>query len=244
MDALVRLLQLLVFLLTLPLHLMALLGFWEPLCKTYFPYLMAVLTVKSNRVMESKKRELFSQIKGLAGTSGKVALLELGCGTGANFQFYPAGCKVTCLDPNPHFEKFLTKSMAENRHLEYERFVVAFGEDMRQLADGSMDVVVSTLVLCSVESPKRVLQEVRRVLRPGGVFFFWEHVAEPLGSWAFLWQQVLEPTWRHIGDGCRLTRETWRDLENAQFSELQVEQHPPPIKWLPVGPHIMGKAVK
>lgn len=56
--------------------------------------------------------------------------------------------------------------MAENRHLEYERFVVAFGEDMRQLADGSMDVVVSTLVLCSVQSPKRVLQEVRRVLRP------------------------------------------------------------------------------
>ncbi|XP_061272903.1 thiol S-methyltransferase TMT1B [Bos javanicus] len=244
MDALVRLLQLLVFLLTLPLHLMALLGFWEPLCKTYFPYLMAVLTVKNNRVMESKKRELFSQINGLAGTSGKVALLELGCGTGANFRFYPAGCKITCLDPNPHFEKFLTKSMAENRHLEYERFVVAFGEDMRQLADGSMDAVVSTLVLCSVESPKRVLQEVRRVLRPGGVFFFWEHMAEPRGSWAFLWQQVLEPTWKHIGDGCHLTRETWRDLENAQFSELQVEQHPPPIKWLPVGPHIMGKAVK
>ncbi|XP_010837475.1 thiol S-methyltransferase TMT1B [Bos indicus] len=244
MDALVRLLQLLVFLLTLPLHLMALLGFWEPLCKTYFPYLMAVLTVKNNRVMESKKRELFSQINGLAGTSGKVALLELGCGTGANFRFYPAGCKITCLDPNPHFEKFLTKSMAENRHLEYERFVVAFGEDMRQLADGSMDAVVSTLVLCSVESPKRVLQEVRRVLRPGGVFFFWEHMAEPRGSWAFLWQQVLEPTWKHIGDGCHLTRETWRDLENAQFSELQVEQQPPPIKWLPVGPHIMGKAVK
>ncbi|XP_027397940.1 methyltransferase-like protein 7B [Bos indicus x Bos taurus] len=244
MDALVRLLQLLVFLLTLPLHLMALLGFWEPLCKTYFPYLMAVLTVKNNRVMESKKRELFSQINGLAGTSGKVALLELGCGTGANFRFYPAGCKITCLDPNPHFEKFLTKSMAENRHLEYERFVVAFGEDMRQLADGSMDAVVSTLVLCSVENPKRVLQEVRRVLRPGGVFFFWEHMAEPRGSWAFLWQQVLEPTWKHIGDGCHLTRETWRDLENAQFSELQVEQQPPPIKWLPVGPHIMGKAVK
>ncbi|KAF4010493.1 hypothetical protein Celaphus_00011747 [Cervus elaphus hippelaphus] len=244
MDALVRLLQLLVFLLTLPLHLMALLGLWEPLCKTYFPYLMAVLAVKSNRVMESKKRELFSQIKGLAGASGKVALLELGSGTGANFQFYPTGCKVTCLDPNPHFEKFLTRSMAENRHLEYERFVVAFGEDMSQLADGSMDVVVSTLVLCSVQSPKRVLQEVRRVLRPGGVLFFWEHVAEPCGSWAFLWQQVLQPTWRHIGDGCHLTRETWRDLEDAQFSELQVEQHPPPIKWLPVGPHIMGKAVK
>ncbi|XP_062059519.1 thiol S-methyltransferase TMT1B [Lepus europaeus] len=244
MDALVRLLQLLVLLLTLPLHLMALLGYWQPLCKSYFPYLMAVLAEKTNHMMESKKRELFSQIKELKGPSGKVALLELGCGTGANFQFYPAGCSVTCLDPNPHFEKFLTKSMAQNKHLQYERFVVAAGEDMRELADGSMDVVVCTLVLCSVQSPERVLQEVRRVLRPGGVLFFLEHVAEPRGSWAFVWQRALEPTWKHIGDGCLLTRETWRDLEKARFSEVQIERHPPPLKWLPVGPHIMGKAVK
>ncbi|XP_059969924.1 LOW QUALITY PROTEIN: thiol S-methyltransferase TMT1B [Mesoplodon densirostris] len=244
MDTLVRLLQLLVLLLPLPLHLMALLGFWEPLCKTYLPYLMAMLTVKCNRKMDSKKQELFSQIKGPAGASGKVALLELGCGTGADFQFYPSGRRITCLDPNPHFEKFLTKSMAPNRHLEYERLVLAFGEDMRQLASGSMDVVVSTLVLCSVQSPKRVLQEVRRVLRPGGVFFFWEHVAEPRGSWAFLWQEALGPTWKHTGDGCYLTREAWKDLENAQFSELQMERQPPPIRWLPVGPPIMGKAVK
>lgn len=166
MGALVRLLQLLVLLLTLPLHLMALLGCWRPLCKIYFPYLMALLTAQCNRKMERKKRELFGQIEGLTGVSGKVALLELGCGTGANFQFYPAGCRVTCLDPNPHFERFLTKSMAENRHVQYEQFVVAAGEDMKGLEDGCMDVVVSTLVLCSVQSPRRVLQEVQRVLRP------------------------------------------------------------------------------
>lgn len=166
MDALVPFLQLLVLLLTLPLHLLALLGLWQPICKTYFPYLMATLTARSYKMMEGKKRELFSQIKDLKGTSGNVALLELGCGTGANFQFYPAGCKVTCVDPNPNFEKFLAKSMAENRHLQYERFIVAYGENMKQLADNSMDVVVCTLVLCSVQSPRKVLQEVQRVLRP------------------------------------------------------------------------------
>lgn len=165
MDTLVRLLQLLVLLLTLPLHLMALLGCWQPLCKSCFSYLIAVLTPKSNRKVESKKRELFGQIEGLMGASTKVELLELGCGTGANFQFYPAGCRITCLDPNPHFEKFLMKNMAENRHLQYERFAVAPGEDMTQLADGSMDVVVSTLVLHSVQSPTTVLQEVQKVLR-------------------------------------------------------------------------------
>lgn len=76
------------------------------------------------------------------------------------------------------------------------------------------------------------------------MFFFWEHVAEPRGSWAFLWQQVLRPTWKFIGGGCCLTRETWKDLEDAQFSQLQMERQPPVFRWLPVGPHIMGKAVK
>ncbi|XP_039721507.1 methyltransferase-like protein 7B [Pteropus medius] len=233
MDTLVRLLQLLVLLLTLPLLPMALLGCWRPLCKSYFPYLIAMLTAKSSYKMENKKWELFGQIEGLMGASAKVELLDLGCGTGASFQFYPAGCRITCLDPNPHFEKLLVKSMAENRHLqhEHERFVVAPGEDMIQLADGSMDVVVSTLVLCSVQSPRRVLQEVQRVLRPGGMFFFWEHVAEPRGSWAFLWQRVLQPTWKLIGDGCCLIGETWKDLENAQFSQLQMERQPPAFRW-------------
>ncbi|XP_057614173.1 thiol S-methyltransferase TMT1B [Chionomys nivalis] len=244
MDVLVPFLQLLVLILTLPLHLLALLGYWQPVCKTYFPYLMAKLTENANKKMEGEKRKLFSPIKDLKETNGKVTLLELGCGTGANFQFYPPDCKVTCVDPNPNFEKFLTKSMAENRHLQYERFIVAYGEDMKQLADSSMDVVVCTLVLCSVMSPKKVLREIQRVLKPGGLLFFWEHVAEPRGSWALLWQQVFEPTWKHIGDGCHLTRETWKDLEQARFSNIEMEWQSPPFWWLPVGPHIMGKAVK
>lgn len=158
MDTLVRLLQLLVLLLTLPLHLMALLDCWQPRCKSYFPYLMATMTAKSNRKMESKKRELFGQIEGLMGAPTEVELRELGCGTGANLQFYPAGCRITSLDPNTHFEKFLMKSMAENRHLQHERFAVAPGEDVT--------LVISTLVSCSVQSPRKVLQEIQRVPRP------------------------------------------------------------------------------
>ncbi|XP_027710888.1 methyltransferase-like protein 7B [Vombatus ursinus] len=244
MGILIFVLQTVLCILTLPLHLLALFGYWQPIWSKYFPYFMATLTPRANQKIGGKKRELFSQIKKLAGASRKVTLLELGCGTGANFEFYPAGCRVTCIDPNPHFKKFLMESMTKNKHLQYEEFLVAPGEDMRQVADESMDVVVCTLVLCTVQSPKKVLQEVQRVLRPGGIFFFWEHVAEPPGSWALMWQQVAEPTWKHIGDGCYLTRETWKELERAKFSELQLEWQPPPTKWLPIGPHIMGLAVK
>lgn len=122
-----------------------------------------------NEQIVSKKRELFSNLQEFAGPSGKLSLLELGCGTGTNFKFYPPGCRVACIDPNPNFERFLIKSIAENRHLQFERFVVSTGEDMHQVADGSVDVVVCTLVLCSVKNQDRVLQEVCRVLRPVSV---------------------------------------------------------------------------
>uniref|UniRef100_A0A8D1FI75 Methyltransferase type 11 domain-containing protein n=1 Tax=Sus scrofa TaxID=9823 RepID=A0A8D1FI75_PIG len=137
--------------------------------KKWLPYFLARFRVIYNEQIVSKKRELFSNLQEFAGSSGKLSLLELGCGTGTNFKFYPPGCRVACVDPNPNFERFLIKSIAENRHLQFERFVVSTGEDMHQVADGSLDVVVCTLVLCSVKNQDRVLQEVCRVLRPVSV---------------------------------------------------------------------------
>jgi ubiquinone/menaquinone biosynthesis C-methylase UbiE len=43
----------------------------------------------------------------------------------------------------------------------------------------SLDTVVSTLVLCTVDFPDLALAEVARVLRPGGQLLFIEHVRSP-----------------------------------------------------------------
>ncbi|MCP6606166.1 class I SAM-dependent methyltransferase, partial [Klebsiella pneumoniae] len=101
--------------LTFPVYLLDFLGLWTWLCKRWFPHFLRRFTVMYNEQMGSRKRELFSDLQEFAGPSGKLSLLELGCGTGTNFQFYPPGCRVTCVDPNPNFEKFLFKSIAENR---------------------------------------------------------------------------------------------------------------------------------
>lgn len=159
-------LRLFVYILASPMFLLNFLGLWSQICKKWFPHFMQRFTVIYNEQMASKKRELFGNLQDFVGPSGTLSLLEVGCGTGANFKFYPPGCRVTCIDPNPNFEKFLIKSVAENQHLQFERFVVAAGENMSQVADGSVDVVVCTLVLCSVKSQEQMLQEVRRVLRP------------------------------------------------------------------------------
>uniref|UniRef100_A0A8C0HWQ3 Methyltransferase type 11 domain-containing protein n=1 Tax=Balaenoptera musculus TaxID=9771 RepID=A0A8C0HWQ3_BALMU len=155
-----------VYILAFPMYLLDFLGLWNRICKKSLPYFLARFTVMYNEQMASKKQELFSNLQEFAGPSGKLSLLELGCGTGPNFKFYPPGCRVTCIDPNPNFEKFLIKSIAENQHLQFERFLVAAGEDLHQVADDSMDVVVCTLVLCSVKNQERILQDVCRVRRP------------------------------------------------------------------------------
>ncbi|XP_028929488.1 methyltransferase-like protein 7A isoform X4 [Ornithorhynchus anatinus] len=166
MAWLVALLRLVLGVLATPLHLLQLLGLWAPLCKRYFPHFLRRFTALYNEQMAGPKRELFGGLEARARTPGRLALLELGCGTGANFAFYPAGCGVTCVDPNPHFERFVARSLAEHRQVRVERFVVSAGERMAQVDDASMDVVVCTLVLCSVRSQEDILREVFRVLRP------------------------------------------------------------------------------
>lgn len=151
--------------LALPLYVLHFFGLWDSISKRFFPYFMSKFTKGYNKRLHKEKQQLFSNLADFAGSSGQLSLLELGTGSGANFQFYPAGCRVTCTDPNPNFQKYLLKSMAENQHLQYENFVVAPGEDLRLVSDSSVDVVVCTLVLCSVNNITAVLKEALRVLR-------------------------------------------------------------------------------
>uniref|UniRef100_A0A8C6EZ12 Methyltransferase type 11 domain-containing protein n=1 Tax=Marmota marmota marmota TaxID=9994 RepID=A0A8C6EZ12_MARMA len=137
----------------------------------------------------------------------------------------------------------LLESIAENRHLQFERFLVAPGENMHQVADSSVDVVVCTTVLCSVENQEQMLREVCRVLRPGGAFFFIEHVADEHSTWNYCWQ-VVEPAWYLVFDGCYLTRESWKALERASFSKLKLQHIQPPLSCKVLRPHVYGYAVK
>ncbi|XP_053564210.1 putative methyltransferase-like protein 7A isoform X2 [Bombina bombina] len=237
-------LQICVGLLALPIHILAFLGLWDPVAKKLLPYLLERMTPTYNKHMKEQKRDLFSHLNEFNSALGQLTLLEVGCGTGANFQFYPPGCKVICVDPNPNFKKFLSKSLAENKHVDSRDFVVASGDNMPQVKDASVDVVVCTLVLCSVQDVEGVLAEVLRVLRPGGAFFFLEHVTANPTSWNYFVQVILDPTMKYLGDGCKLTKATWKYLENAKFSELKLRHIQAPFKWNPVRPHIIGYAVK
>jgi len=70
------------------------------------------------------------------------------------------------------------------------------------------DIVVSTLVFCSVSDPEQSLQEVFRVLKPGGIFLGVEHIYDDDQSILGVEQKVLDPLQQIIANGCHLTRRT------------------------------------
>ncbi len=181
------------------------------------------------------KRELF---EGAAGT-----FLELGPGTGANFRYLPAGCRWTGIEPNRHMHASLRKR-AEQAGIVPEIHPTCCSRI--GLADDVVDLVISTLVLCSVPDIERVLQELRRVLKPGGRFLFIEHVAAARGTGLRFQQSIMGPAWRIFGDGCRINREIGTAIESARFSSVEIRSlrvpSPPAPRW--VSPHIIGQAVR
>ena len=85
---------------------------------------------------------------------------------GANFEFFPPNSKLTVVEPNAYFEPYFYKNQSKHPTVKMEKFVVAPAEDMKDVEDNSVDVVVSTLVLCSVDNVEKTLKEVQRVLAP------------------------------------------------------------------------------
>ncbi len=101
--------------------------------------------------------------------SGK-RVLDVGCGGGfLSEEFARDGFMVTGIDPSPTSVDTARRHAAEgNLTIDYR---VGRGEAL-PFPDGSFDVVACCDVLEHVDDPGRVIVEISRVLKPGGLFFF------------------------------------------------------------------------
>lgn len=168
-------------------------------------------------------------------------IVEIGPGAGANLRYYPRGARVIAIEPNAAMHGRL-RDNAARRDVDLE--VRGVRGEAIDLGDASCDAVVGTLVLCSVEDPRRVLAEVHRILRPGGRFLFCEHVAAPPGTKLRRVQEALQRPWRWLFDGCHLNRSTPAFLREAGFASVEMDcfQLQPALQ--PAAPHVFGSAVK
>jgi ubiquinone/menaquinone biosynthesis C-methylase UbiE len=165
--------------------------------------------------------------------------LEIGAGTGANIPYYPHDIELILAEPFEPMRRQLERKLTEGAS---SATTLDASAEALPLDDGSVDTVVSTLVLCTVDFPDRALAEVARVLRPQGQLLFIEHVrshSPRLGRW----QDRLETPWRHFAAGCRCNRDTIASIAAAGFSTEHEDKHwkgGPPI----VAPLVTGRAVK
>ncbi|MDX2162728.1 MAG: methyltransferase domain-containing protein [bacterium] len=189
------------------------------------------LAERYEQAVSDHKRRLFADLQG--------TIVEIGAGTGANFPYYPPGIDWIGIEPNVFMHDALLKA-AEKYAIRGEmRVGVAERID---LPNSSVDAVVSTLVLCSVDHQHAALREILRVLKPGGGFLFVEHVAAPAGTGLRRAQTLIKPLWKIAADGCRPDRDTVSAIRAAGFSSVEVSAFRAPLAI--VSPHIAGKAIK
>ena len=184
------------------------------------------LGVQYDRRMTKRKRRLFDELKSLkdARGDGRLEILEIGCGDGMNFQYYPDGSEVICTDRDSSVEAALYESVRHHAGVKISAFHAVSAGNVREVQSGSVDVVVSTLVLCSVVDPDQCLREIIRVLKPGGKFFFLEHVKAPPRYYVVRMFQVLfDFPWSIMFYGCHLIRRTQDHIQKAGFSTVNVE---------------------
>lgn len=150
----------------------------------------------------------------LAGLRGTV--LEIGPGTGANLPSFGHQVRWIGVEPDP-VGRDRTTRLAEGLGRTIE-LIAGRVEDL-DLPAGSVDAVVGTYVLCSVEDQVRSLAQVRRVLRPGGIYVFAEHVAAARGTWTRRGQHLIALTAVQAG-ACRPNRDTEVAIRGAGFAEV------------------------
>lgn len=161
--------------------------------------------------LADKRRELLAQATG--------ATLELGAGTGHNLPHYPAAVeRLVLTEPDPYMAKRLRAQVEDTGRGDAE--VVEAGAEALPFGDDEFDTVVATLVLCTVPDPRAALDEVARVLRPGGRMLFMEHVRAHSPRRA-RWQDRLNPVQNLLFGGCNLNRPTGATLH---ASPLEVEE--------------------
>ena len=171
-------------------------------------------------MMRSGERRTIGKIRRelLHGVRGDV--LEIGAGTGLNFEYYPSEARVIALEPDPYM---LKRAQRRLRALDRRNIDVRTAPAEHLPFDpASFDAVVSTLVLCTVGDVAQSLAEVRRVLRPGGELRFLEHVrAEGLPGRL---QDIAQPVWSWVGAGCHPNRRTEAAIAAAGFEITRIER--------------------
>lgn len=163
-------------------------------------------------------------------------VLEVGAGTGVNFDRYRSAAQVVAVEPEPTMAR---KARRRATGSPVPVHVLRGVAESLPFRDEAFDTVILCNVLCSVADPARAAAELRRVLRPRGTVRFYEHVRS-LSPGAGRVQDAIQPVWGAMAAGCHPNRDPVATLRRAGFEVRyrRLSVGPPS----PVRPHVLGTA--
>jgi ubiquinone/menaquinone biosynthesis C-methylase UbiE len=173
-----------------------------------------------DRGMAPLEKLALRRLRGRLLSFAQGRVLEIGVGTGANLPYYPRSACLAAIDESADM-----LAVAARRATILGHCVSLAQMSVETLAfpDGLFDTIVASLVLCSVVSQGRTLDELRRVLRkPGGRLLLLEHMRPQLRPLAWLTDLANGP-WVALNGRCHLNRQTQRALVQAGFELEWVE---------------------
>ena len=142
-------------------------------------------------------------------------VLEIGFGSGLNLPYFDRSKvrKIFGLEPSEGMRRKAQPNV-DASGLDVE-FIDLPGEEI-PLESKSVDTVLITFTLCSIDAAEAALEGMRRVLKPGGSLLFCEHGAAP-DAGVRRWQNRLNPAWKRVSGGCNMNRDIPRLIEGGGF---------------------------
>jgi ubiquinone/menaquinone biosynthesis C-methylase UbiE len=176
------------------------------------PYFEGLEAVMEGLIFKGWRKKCWAEVQG-------HHILEVGVGTGKNFDYYPADARITAIDFSQEMlkqaaEKQSRKNIAVDLHL----------IDVQSLpfADNSFDTVIATFVFCSVPLPVKGLKELYRVCRPNGQVILLEHVLSSNRCLAWLMNLINPAVVALVG--ANINRNTLKNVQACPFTSVRVDE--------------------
>lgn len=169
-------------------------------------------------------------------------MIEVGSGDGRSFEFYPPAVKrVLAVEPDPT-ARAAAEERARSAGVPIE--IVGGLAEVLPAEDRSFDAAVVMGVLCSVPDPAVALQELRRVLVPGGELRFWEHVRSRNALFHGFQRVADSLFWTKALGGCETTRDTESVIRAGGFELVALDHgfHSSSLLTIPCAPYLLGIA--
>lgn len=176
------------------------------------PYFEGIEAVMEGLFFRNWRKKLWEKVDG-------HHILEVGVGTGKNFDYYPQQARITAIDFSEQMLK-QAKRKKERKNIDVDLDLM----DVQSLAyaSNSFDTVIASFVFCSVPLPSKGLKELYRVCKPGGQILLLEHVvsSNPVIARAMTFLNPLTVALV----GANINRNTIKTVRSCGFSSVRVDE--------------------